>query len=342
MAQKKGNKIAAAWLNAGKKKEKQKKRTRRQRKGKGKSLPKATLYRAFNALDNYHLPLPRSSGPYSVWRSSVQFQTSLPVLILGVYKNVSDTAVLANTPVWSNICCLAGTGLATAINAAASTNAVGFDFSRFASDNLAVLSPAAATFQIRCPTSVFTAAGTVYGTRVKSDLALAGSARTWSQFATQIFSTQSMRAMTAYELCGKCVKVDLLPMDIVEMEDFRNVNNSAGGVFAWDATGSPNFLNTIAPCALTPAVVYNPTLATLDIVATFEWRVRFDPLDMAAAGHVNYPPAAESTWNKLVHQAHSIGESGFEDMSTAVKTANKIARTAAEVGGVLLPLAAVG
>lgn len=291
--------------------------------------------RAFNALDPYHLPLARATGPYTVWRSSTQFQTNSPVVILGVFRAMSDTAAVGpNSPVWANTCAVYSNAIGAAINAALGTTAIGYDFSGIGGDNTAVLAPAAATFQVRCPTALLNAAGTVYGTRMKSDLSLAGSTRTWSQLATQIFSTQSMRAMTAAQLCTKGVKVDLLPVDLAEVEDFRAVGTLANGSFTWDGTGDPNWHDFLAPSGFAPAVIYNPTNAVLDFVCTTEWRLRFDPSNPGAAGHMVFPAASPGVWNGIVTEGHALAESGFEDIEYVAQGADRVAKVAASVAGV--------
>jgi len=63
--------------------------------------------------------------------------------------------------------------------------------------------------------------------------------------------------------------------------------------------------------------IYNPGGATLELLITVEYRVRFDLDHPASASHKYHPIASDSTWDKMTRGAVALGN-GVMDIADVV------------------------
>ena len=117
------------------------------------------------------------------------------------------------------------------------------------------------------------------------------------------------------------VEVNAVPNNLSVLSDFVPRRIAGVGNQTWtEATYAADFEG------FGPIFVYNPDQINLKYLVTIEWRMRFDPLNPAYAGHVVHAPASESTWSTVIADAEAAGN-GVKD----------IAEVTADIGMTLAP-----
>jgi hypothetical protein len=82
------------------------------------------------------------------------------------------------------------------------------------------------------------------------------------------------------------------------------------------------------PTGWAPMLVSNPQRVNLEYLVTTEWRVRFDLLNPASAGHTHHPIHGDGEWDRLMKQANSLGH-GVQDIAETVANVGQAVETAA-------------
>jgi len=262
----------------------------------------ASWRQGLNALSPTHLPLPRAVGSYSVIRTTDTINSANRGMLFGVFKGprteFTDT-------VWLNTCGVlvpGGTGLTDAINA--SGNAYFVESTAISAASLAGarMVPAAITLQVMNGEALQSSSGIVYIGRSKTVLDLMGDTRSWETVFKELISYSAPRLCSAGKLALRGVQVNAIPNNMSVLSDFvpRGIANNAyqtwnEGDYSVDFEG------------FAPIFVYNPEGVALNFLLTIEWRMRFDPLNPAYAGHTLYRPSSEQTWSNAIADAESIG-----------------------------------
>lgn len=271
-----------------------------------------TVKNALNAMHPCHLPLPRAVGGYTVIRTTDIVNASNEAVLFGTFKGpaqqFTETAWLSTIGV-ANI---KGPGLNVAINSsAAGGNAAFFESVALAETSLngARMVPAAITVQIMGSASLQDASGIVYIGRSKTVLDLMGDTRTWDTVMKELVSYSAPRLCSAGKLSLRGVEVNAIPNNLSVLSDFVPRRNPVNGRQTWtDLTYACDFEG------FGPIFVYNPDAVELRYLVTVEWRMRFDPLNPAYAGHVTHKPASESTWSQVISSAEAMGH-GVQDIA---------------------------
>jgi hypothetical protein len=283
------------------------------------SMP--AMRHALNALHPCHLALPRSVGSYSVIRTTDNINANKTLMVFGCLKSprtgYSETA-------WTNVIAVGSEAAASPINGTNNTllcTSSGLDSSAI---NLSRMVPSAITVQIMNPEALQTTNGIVYIGRSKTVLDLNNDTRSWSTLANQLMQYSSPRLCSAGKLALRGVQVNAIPNNMSVLSDFvpRGVVEGSSGGFktvTWDNSDFGGDFEGFAPI-----FVYNAGNIGLQFLVTIEWRMRFDPLNPAYAGHTFHPPATESMWHKVVSTAQSMAH-GVEDIADVVADVGVVA-----------------
>ena len=280
------------------------------------------MRQALNAMHPSHLPLPRAVGGYTVIRTTDIVNTAQECVLMGTLKGPGNgftetcwlNTIMARSP--------AG-GAATGINAA--DNAV-FEKSvalGAAALDSAKMVPAAFTVQIMNGDNLQNADGIAYIGRSKTVLDLMGDTRTWEEVLKELVSYSAPRLCSGGKLALRGVQVDAVPNNLSVLSDFVPRRNIVGGTHTWIETDFPADFEGFAPI-----FVYNPDKINLKYLITIEWRMRFDPLNPAYAGHSVHTPASETTWSNVIADAESLGN-GVRDIGDVVADAGMMIGAAA-------------
>lgn len=268
------------------------------------------LRRAFDATHPGHFPLPRAVGPYTVVRTTAALETTANFMYFGTFSDLAapggGVGALEH-PTWTNVCGLFG------VNPGASVSAPN-NAGKFIVPNAfesATMTPAAITVQVMCPTALQAATGTIYMGRSSAQYDLSGSTRTWDALGSEFVSYMSPRVLTAGKLALRGVKCSSYPLDMSDLADFRRSENQVGGAFTWDGA------QRLGPGGFAPIVIYNLNGATLSLLVTIEWRVRFDPGEAAAGSHQHHPCVTDKIWEAATQASVGLGH-GVEDIVEGV------------------------
>jgi hypothetical protein len=282
---------------------------------------------ALNAMHPCHLPLPRAVGAYTVIRTTDIVDADREAMLFGVFKGpasqFTDTAWLTDIAVTN-----AFDGLDTPIgDTQGDGNAIFFTSPALKETSLngARMVPAAITVQIMNSEALQNADGIVYIGRSKTVLDLMGSGRTWKEIMGELISYSAPRLCSAGKLALRGVQVNAVPNNMSVLSDFVPRRIATSGRQKWDQSNYALDFEGFGPI-----FVYNPDNVKLKYLVTIEWRMRFDPLNPAYAGHTMHTPASESTWNKVIGEAEAAGN-GVMDIADVV----------GDIGMAALPYAAV-
>lgn len=279
------------------------------------SASSAQLVRhGFNALSPVHLALPRPVGPYMVVRLTKLFTSSAKLIIFGT--TAAGTASDTNEPCWSNCIAVEDVNPGLPINNPNNAHAIVMNTSNFTKSETWV--PAAYTLQILNGESLQATTGIVCGGRVGTQLVLANAFRTWDQLADELVQFQKPRLMSAAKLSLRGVQCNAMPLDMSDLADFRPHQACFAGNFTWDGSDATSNSN-LQFQGFQPIFVRNDKAPNLDLtfLVTVEYRLRFDPGNLACAGHSQHKPAPISIWEKAVNCASSMGH-GMVDITEEV------------------------
>lgn len=290
-----------------------------------KRSTRARLKQALNAMNPCHLPLPRAVGAYSTIRTTDIVNTGREAVLFGLMKGpgneFTETTWLSTVGVRNG-----SGGVDRPINdATGGGNAYFLDSPALkeASLNGARMVPAAMTVQIMGSESLQNASGIVYIGRSKTVLDLMGDSRKWSEVMTELVAYSAPRLCSAGKLSLRGVQVNAIPNNLSVLSDFVPRRNSANELQTWtESTYACDFEG------FGPIFIYNPDKVQLRCLVTIEWRMRFDPLNPAYAGHIVHKPASESTWSQVIASAEALGH-GVEDIADVAADVGMVGMVAA-------------
>lgn len=294
--------------------------------------------KCWDAFHPYHLPLPRSVGPYTVVRTTTNFSSDSKVVIIAPmrYQHGMSAAQHADDA-WSTACVLESVNPILSIDASnnARLRALPFPGANrsapgFLNTSTITAVPSAISVQVMNPNPLQTTQGMVFGSVSTTQLDLRNRADTWDDFADEFISFMKPRMMSAGKLALRGVQGDSFPLNMNSVSDFSNL------VYATDMEMTYNDANAYVPDGWSPIVIINkgagssvPTLLNLNYLVTIEWRVRFDISNPAVSSHTNHGITSDNTWDQLIRSA-TARASGMIDI--AERVAN-IGRAAGMLGG---------
>lgn len=284
----------------------------------------AAVYKnALNAMHPSHLPLPRAVGAYTTIRTTDIINSDAAALLFGTFKGPASQFTETS---WVSTIAVASRNPALSIG----SNNNGGNATFFGSSALeapaisgARMVPAAITVQIMNGQALQSADGIAYIGRAKTVLDLMGDLRTWNTVMQELVSYSAPRLCSGGKLALRGVQVNAVPNNMSVLSDFVPRRIPDNGTQQWSEDVFPLDFEGFGPI-----FVYNPDAIPLKYLVTIEWRMRFDPLNPAYAGHIMHQPASESTWTKVIGDAEAAGH-GVMD----------IADVAADVGAVALGVA---
>jgi hypothetical protein len=251
-------------------------------------------------------------------RITRRFSSNRNTFVFGTYK-FSGTAP-ANVNEWTNLCCIEDVASATNINAAG--NAFRRSQPLTFLGAAATCTPSALTLQILNPEPLQTTTGIVYAGVMHTQAEIEGRAQTWADYFNSFVNYMSPRLMSAAKLALRGVQINSYPLDMNEVSNFTTLEELPDGAFDY-VTG------TYRPAGWAPIMVYNPDGVDLEFLVTTEWRVRFDLLNPASAGHVHHPVATDRTWDTLMQRATSMGNGVHDIVETVANIGNMVERAGA-------------
>lgn len=288
--------------------------------------------RGLDATSPVHLPLPRATGPYTPIRVTRRHSSTAYLSFFGTFATEDSASSLPGAlgnMVWINVCGLesaAGSGASTVISAANAMRRISLPMSGMGQG--VHLVPSAVTIQIVGVNSVTNSTGVVYVGRSHSQLNLSSSPQTFGDLGTNMVSFMAPRMCSASKLALRGVKCSSYPLDMTDLADFRDLTVTSDANFTWDATSATR------PEGFAPIFVFNPSGASLEILITLEWRVRFGIDEVAASTHTYHTPSSDGVWASAVRASASMGH-GVVDIVEDVAAVGAEAGTMLGVAAVL-------
>lgn len=296
------------------------------------------LNNGFDANHPSHLPLPIQTGPYMVMRVTTkiaaseaqkvmmfstfrtQFQDNNVELIPGPSIAVGPQQIRNG---WSSVCAVGGNtnnpvqagdtkwypqpleqltaGMGTSVHGGSAT-----------------LTPSAFSVQIMNGGALQETSGIVYAARLKTQFRGCDESRTWGSLGDQMVSFMQPRLLAAGKMALRGVKIDSLPLNTFELQDFdeildpgRLLGNASFTAYndVWKSSASasnePNVVNSSKGFA--PIIVYNPDNVPLEYLVTTEYRVRFDIGHPAASTHKLHSPTTQNEWSTAIAKVMATG-----------------------------------
>lgn len=256
---------------------------------------------ALNAMHPMHLPLPRAVGGYTVIRTTDVVNANAEAVMFGTFKGPGQEFTETT---WLSAIAVRCVDVTLPINSSGEGNAFFYGSTALAAPALtgAKMVPAAITVQVMNGQTLQSADGICYIGRSKTVLDLMGDDRTWETVMGELVSYSAPRLCSAGKLALRGVQVNAIPNNLSVLSDFVPRRIPQTGRKEWtEGTYAADFEG------FGPIFVYNPDKVPLKFLVTIEWRMRFDPLNPAYAGHTMHQPATESTWSKVIGEAESLG-----------------------------------
>lgn len=309
----------------------------------------------FDANHPSHLPLPIQTGPYMVMRVTTKIAAgdARPVMMFGTFRttgqnnniNLNPTntvpAVATQGPQWltdgwASVCAVGGSTL----------DAVSFNNTKWFNQPLgqigtsASLTPSALTVQIMNKEAIAESNGIVYAARLKTQFRGQNETRTWGKFGDEMVSFMQPRLLSAGKIALRGVKIDSVPLNTFELQDFDQVRDPAAlsgytafadftGPWSDSATAAGQKNVIIDSKGFAPIVVYNPDNVGLEYLVTTEYRVRFDIGHPAASTHRLHTPTTQFEWSTAIAKAMSTGHGVLDIIESVSSLGERAYRLAA-------------
>lgn len=284
---------------------------------------KQVSLRCWDAFSPLHLPLPRSTGSYTVVRTTAFFTTAAKYVQFGTFQR--STSQLPNLPSgeWSNVVAVESVDESVAINGASNTRyrSVPFPGNDIIGSSH-TCTPAAISVQLINGKALQQTDGVVFGAVCNTQLDYNGRVETWNDVSSEVVSYFRPRLMSAGKLALRGVHANAYPLNMSELANFKAMSKSPDtGLMTLNGSA-------LHPVGFTPIVFINEDSPEDRTAYTFlvcvEWRVRFDIGNPAVASHVHYPASSDSDWDAAIRKAASMGH-GIVDIVEAVANAGEAA-----------------
>jgi hypothetical protein len=286
-----------------------------------RSRPGAVGKLAWDATNKFHLPLPMSTGPYSVIRVTKVITTDTNATRTLFGPMVSDNVTGGRSESWENVIAVENAGaLSTALNAASGTRQ--YTLSLPSMGDGTTLVPSAFTVTVMNGNALQTTSGVCYMGRMNSCPTLADSTRTWDSLGDLFVSYHSPRLLSASKLALGAVRCNAIPSNMSALQNFSSISTSrTDGTFTWNGTTSGD----IEHGGFAPIVFIKPAGLILTFQVVVEFRIRFDPDNVASSTHIHHKPVSDTFWNDAVAAAVSAGHGVYDVAEVAVDAADAIA-----------------
>lgn len=268
----------------------------------------------------HHMPLPRSVGPYTVIRGTRRVQIDEVANIIGSFKDPDGG--------WSEVIMVSSNSASNNMNNINNAKTTTVELGGLG--DAATLVPSAVSVQIMCPTALQTASGVVYAGVMHTQAAVANRAETWDSYMNKFVQFQSPRLMAASKLALRGVEISSYPLSMSQVSEFTPLDKTTDSLITFNSTQPETQ-------GWAPIVVYNPSGATLELLITVEYRVRFDLDHPASASHQHHPVTSDSMWDRMVKGASSLGH-GVMDIADTVSNTGMAVGRAMAVGQKLMQL----
>jgi hypothetical protein len=223
---------------------------------------------------------------------------------------------------WSEIIMMSDVASTSPINGTNNIQSTTIDFSSLG--DAATLVPSALSVQVMCPTALQTASGIVYAGVMNTQAAIAGRSESWDAFMQKFVQFQNPRLLAASKLALRGVQINSYPLNMAEVSNFKPLKREVDATFTYSSAQSE-------PTGWAPIVIYNPQGATLELLITVEYRVRFDLDHPASASHTHHPIATDSMWDRMTRSAVALGN-GVVDIADVVANTGMAVGRAVTVG----------
>lgn len=188
----------------------------------------------------------------------------------------------------------------------------------------ATLVPSALSVQVMCPTALNSASGIIYAGVMSTQAAIAGRSETWTAYMDKFVQFQNPRLLAASKLALRGVQINSYPLNMGEVSKFTPLVHKSDAAVTYEPGG-----NAPEPAGWAPIVIYNPGGATLELLVTVEYRVRFDLDHPASASHVHHPTAPDSVWDKMSQNAAALGNGVMDIADVVANTGMAVGRAMA-------------
>lgn len=293
--------------------------------GVGASVPRAfgsrpgTTLACWDAKNMAHLALPRAVGPYTTIRATRRVQVNTHANIIGTFQKPSTV----EAGDWTEVIMISDVASGSAINAASNTQTTTIDLGGLG--DAATLVPAALSVQIMCPTALNSASGIVYAGVMNTQAAITDRTESWNSYMEKFVQFQNPRLLAASKLALRGVQINSYPLNMSEVSKFSPLSRYSDAAVTYIA-GQPE------PVGWAPIAVFNPGGATLELLITVEYRVRFDLDHPASSSHVHHPVASDGLWDKLCRNAAALGNGVIDIADVVANTGMAVGRAAAVTG----------
>jgi len=267
-----------------------------------------------------HLALPRAVGPYTTIRATRRVSIDTHANVIGTYQQGLFSP--ASTGDWSEIIMVSDVTATNPINGTDNVQSTTVDLSGLGA--AATVVPSALSVQIMCPTALQSAAGIVYAGVMNTQAAIGARPETWEAYMEKFVQFQNPRLLAASKLALRGVQINSYPLNMSEVSRFTALKHQNDVVYTYSDSASQ-------PVGWAPIVVYNPSGATLELLITVEYRVRFDLDHPASASHTHHSVASDYTWDRLCKQASALGN-GVMDIADVVANTGMAVGRAITVG----------
>ncbi len=179
--------------------------------------------------------------------------------------------------------------------------------------------PSAFTVQIMNPEALQTTSGMVYAGVMHTQAKIGSRTETWEQYMERFVEYQAPRMLAAGKLALRGVRINSYPLSMSQVSEFTSLMDIS------DSAAHTMDGNFPEPTGWAPILVNNPGGIQLEYLVTTEWRVRFDLLNPASAGHVQHPLHGDNVWHSLMVNAAAAGN-GVKDIADVVANAGNAFR----------------
>lgn len=266
----------------------------------------------WDAKSTQHLPLPISTGPYSVIRATRRVTVAQQANIIGTFavpRNLgSSDNFHPNAGDWSEVVMVSSAAINQPINGL--TNTLTSTVNLDGLGDAATLVPSALSVQIMCPTALQTASGMLYAGLMNTQAAIGARSETWGSYMEKFIQFQNPRILTASQLALRGVQINSYPINLGALTRFTPLYKTADSLVTYNYAAEE-------PTGFAPIVIYNTLGIDLEVLITIEYRIRFDLDHPASASHTFYGTAPDQVWDRLTRQASSKGN-GVIDMPASV------------------------
>lgn len=186
----------------------------------------------------------------------------------------------------------------------------------------ATLVPSALSVQVMCPTALQSASGIVYAGVMNTQAEIGGRADTWNDYMEKFVQFQNPRLLAASKLALRGVQMNSYPLNMAEVSKFTALDKKSDLSYTYGPSQAE-------PTGWAPIVIYNPSGATLELLITVEYRVRFDLDHPASASHSYHSVTTDSMWDRMIKGAVALGNGVVDIADVTANTGMAVGRAMA-------------